>query len=226
MKIGILFDLDGTLLDTLDDLVDSVNHIMEQFHCPLRTRDEVRTFVGNGARNLMKRSLPENHNLDFAQVMDAYHGYYNAVCANGSAKPYDGILPMLAQVKKKYPVAVVSNKPDLAARELCRKYFGDVYARGGSEDCPRKPAPDMVFKAMKALGVDACVYVGDSEVDVATARNAGMPCLSVLWGFRDKALLIDAGAKYFCEKAEDIPQRIEQVIQKESLPLGEGGKNL
>lgn len=215
MKIGILFDLDGTLLDTLDDLVDSVNHILEQFHCPLRTKQEVRTFVGNGARNLMKKSLPENHNLDFEQVMQAYHAYYNVACVKGMTKPYEGILSMLETVKKRYPVAVVSNKPDVATKELCRKYFGSLYARGNSADCPHKPAPDVVYRTMQDLGVDTCVYVGDSEVDVATAQNAKVPCLSVLWGFRDRDLLESMGAKHFCERVEDIPQLIEQIIEKE-----------
>ena len=226
MKIGVLFDLDGTLIDTLDDLLDSVNHILEEFGFPLRTKDEVRTFVGNGARKLVERSLPTGAEVDFELVMEKYHAYYNRTCTEGSAKLYHGILPTLVQVKEKYPVAVVSNKPDTAVKELCKKYFGDIYALGGSEDCPHKPAPDMVYKAMAALGVDACVYVGDSEVDVATAKNAGVPCLTVLWGFRDKDLLESVGAKYFCEKATDIPQFIEEIIQKESLLLAEGGKNL
>ena len=227
MKIGILFDLDGTLLNTLEDLYNATNHILEQFGCPKRTMEEVRRFVGNGARQQMKRSLPgKADDPDFEQVMEAYLAYYNAICAEGSAKPYEGVLDALEEVKKHYPVAVVSNKPHPAVEGLCEKYFPGVYALGVSDDCPRKPAPDMVKKALTALNVDTCVYVGDSEVDVATARNAGVPCLTVLWGFRDRDLLEEVGAKHFCEKAEDIPQFIEEIIQKESLPLGEGGKNL
>ena len=109
-------------------------------------------------------------------------------------------------------MAVVSNKPDDAVKILCQQYFPNLYAIGESAGCPRKPAPDMVHKAMKALNVDACVYVGDSEVDVLTAGNAGVPCLSVLWGFRDRETLKGAGGKYFCEKTEDLPEMLERII--------------
>ena len=118
----------------------------------------------------------------------------------------------LEALGKKYPMAVVSNKPDDAVKVLCKQYFPNVYAMGESADCPRKPAPDMVFKAMAALGVDACVYVGDSEVDVITAGNAGVPCLSVLWGFRDRAILEEAGGRYFCEDTAKLTQMLEAVI--------------
>ena len=112
-------------------------------------------------------------------------------------------------------MAVVSNKPDQAVKELAKIYFPALYARGESEDCPRKPAPDMVFKAMQALGAERCVYVGDSEVDVLTAKKANVPCLSVTWGFRDVDTLRQAGAEYFCHRAADVEQSIENILERE-----------
>lgn len=213
MKVGILFDLDGTLLDTLEDLYNATNYILRQYGLPERSMEEVRRFLGNGARVLISSALPGRpDDPPLEDVLAAYQDYYNATCNNGTAKPYPGVLEALAAISKKYPVAVVSNKPDPAVRELCREYFGDVYARGVSDDCPRKPAPDMVNKAMEALGVDTCVYVGDSEVDVETARNAGVPCLTVLWGFRDEPMLKKAGAEHFCRKASQMLPMIEELI--------------
>ena len=213
MKVGILFDLDGTLLDTLDDLYTATNHILRQFGCPERSLKEIRQIVGSGAREQIRRALPGREDdppLD--AVYNAYYAYYAVVCNQGTAAPYPGVLEAMQVLAKKYPLAVVSNKPDTAVRELSRKYFGDVYALGVREDCPRKPAPDMVYRTMEALGVDKCIYVGDSEVDVATAKNANVPCLTVLWGFRDKDVLEQAGATHFCEKAEDMPAMIEELI--------------
>ena len=215
MKIGILFDLDGTLLDTLEDLHSATNYILRKYGLPERSLEEIRRFVGNGARVQISKALPGwADDPPLEQVLEDYQQYYNATCKDGTAAPYPGVMEALAQLQTRYPVAVVSNKPDPAVRELSKSYFGDVYARGVSEDCPRKPAPDMVYKAMEALGVEKCVYVGDSEVDVATARNAGVPCLTVLWGFRDEAMLKEAGATHFCSKAEDMPGMIEQLIRE------------
>lgn len=218
MKIGILFDLDGTLLDTLDDLYTATNHILRQFGCPERSLKEVRQIVGNGAREQVRKALPGREDdppLD--EVFAKYLAYYNVSCEQGTAAPYPGVLEAMAQLEKKYSLAVVSNKPDPAVQALAKKHFGDVYARGVREDCPRKPAPDMVYRTMEDLGVDKCIYVGDSEVDVATAKNAGVPCLTVLWGFRDKDVLEEAGATYFCEKTEDMAAMIEDMIQKELM---------
>ena len=213
MKVGVLFDLDGTLLDTLEDLYNATNYILRQYGLPERSLEEVRRFVGNGARMQITKALPgREDDPPLEEVLEAYQNYYNATCRSGSARPYEGVMEALEEIRSKYPVAVVSNKPDPAVRELCREYFGDVYARGVSDDCPRKPAPDMVNKAMEALGVDACVYVGDSEVDVETARNAGVPCLTVLWGFRDEALLRESGAEHFCKEASQMLPMIEELI--------------
>jgi len=214
MKIGILFDLDGTLLDTLEDLKDATNYILRQFGCPERSLEEVRSFVGNGARNQMRMALPgREDDPDLEQVLAAYEAHYAQNCQN-KTKAYDGILDSLEQLQKVFPVAVVSNKPDVAVKKLCKLYFGDVYARGVSSDCPRKPAPDMVYKAMDSIGVDRCIYVGDSEVDVLTAANAGVPCLSVTWGFRDRACLKEAGAKHFCHYTEDLLPILQEMAAK------------
>jgi len=216
MKVGILFDLDGTLLDTLGDLHAATNHILQQYGCPTRTLAEIRRFVGNGARRQIEQALPGKENdppLD--QVLADYQKYYTQICTNGNTRPYPGVPEALARIQTKYPVAVVSNKPDRAVSALCADWFPGVYALGVREGCPRKPAPDMVRKAMAQMGVDACVYVGDSEVDVLTAQNAQLPCLIVLWGFRDREELEAAGGKHFCEKVEDMPAMIDAIITNE-----------
>lgn len=211
MKTLILFDLDGTLLDSLGDLTDSTNHILAQYGCPLRTIDEIRSFVGNGAQMLIRLALPgKESDPPLAEALAAYKAYY-ATHSRIKTKPYDGILEALAEISKKHPVAIVSNKPDETTKALARELFGGIPAWGESADCQRKPAPDMLYKAMKELGADTCIYVGDSEVDVETAKNAGVPCLSVLWGFRDKQVLIDAGAEFFCENPADMAAMIEEL---------------
>ena len=216
MKIGVLFDLDGTLLDTLTDLHQAINHTLRQFGYPERTTKEVRRFVGNGARRLIQQALPGMpSDSQVTEALEAFHVYYNATCNDGATCPYPGIPEALAQLQKKYPVAVVSNKPDPAVKALCEKYFPGVMALGVTEDCPRKPAPDMVRKVMGQMGVETCVYVGDSEVDVLTAKNADVPCVSVLWGFRDREEIEAAGGKHFCAQAEDLPEMIEKILQEE-----------
>ena len=209
MKIGILWDLDGTLLDTLEDLMDGVNYALQQFGLPLRTYEEIRQFVGNGAANLISRAVEGR--ADEKAVLDTFKTYYNAHC-QVKTRPYDGVLEALDQLGEKYPMAIVSNKPDSAVKPLCEQYFPGFYALGERAGCPRKPAADMVFAAMKDIGVETCVYVGDSEVDIATARNAGVKCLSVLWGFRDKDVLIDAGGQYFCDDTAQLVAKLEDLI--------------
>ena len=213
MKTAILFDLDGTLLDTLGDLHASTNAVLRQFGYPERTIDEVRRFVGNGARVLIQQAVPagEDHRVD--EVLSAFQTYYAAHC-DILTRPYPGIPALLSALGEKYPLAVVSNKPDRAVKELAKIYFPALYARGESTDCPRKPAPDMVRMAMQALGAENCIYVGDSEVDVMTAKNAGVPCIAVTWGFRDVETLRTAGAEYFCDDAADLPQMIENIIKR------------
>ena len=211
MKIGLLFDLDGTLLNTLEDLKDATNVTLRQFGFPERTLEQVRKVVGNGAENQIRKCLPQGTDQETVQaVLTAYKAYYGTHCQIKTA-PYRGILEVLEELRKSYPVAIVSNKPDGAVKTLCAQYFGDTYALGESADCPRKPAPDMVKKGMAAIGADSCIYIGDSEVDILTAENAGVPCLSVLWGFRDREMLEQNGAKYYCEKPEDLPRVLRQM---------------
>jgi len=210
MKLGILWDLDGTLLDTLDDLTDATNHVMRRFGYPEHTKDAVRRFVGNGARRLMEQAVPAGEDVDSA--LTVFQTYYAAHCQIKTA-PYPGILDALAKLAEAYPMAIVSNKPDAAVKPLCAQYFPGLYARGESADCPRKPAPDMVFKAMEAIGVETCIYVGDSEVDVLTAKNAGVPCLSVLWGFRDRQDMLEAGGSHFCHDPAELEVILAEIAQ-------------
>ena len=215
MKTGILFDLDGTLLNTLEDLLDATNYALTSCGYPKRTLPEMRRFVGNGAENQIRMSLPAGASPEEVQkVLKIYKPYYTEHC-QVKTRPYDGVLDALAVLQEKYPIAVVSNKPDAAVKSLCAQMFPGLFALGETPDCPRKPAPDMVYKACRAIGADTCVYVGDSEVDVRTAKNAGVPCLSVLWGFRDKPEIEAAGGKYFCESPADLTQKIEEIIHGE-----------
>ena len=214
MKTVILFDLDGTLLDSLGDLTDSTNYTLARYGCPPRTPEEIRSFIGNGAEYLIRKALPGKENdPPVAEALATYKAHY-ATHARIKTKPYDGILESLEQIAKYHPVGIVSNKPDEATKTLAKELFGGIPAWGESADCQRKPAPDMLHKAVKEMGADACIYVGDSEVDVATAKNAGCKCLAVLWGFRDKQVLIDAGAEYFCEDPRHMAAMIEELAHE------------
>lgn len=208
---GILFDLDGTLLNTLDDLMDGVNHVLTRFGYPTRSREEIRCFVGNGAAKLMQLAVPQG--ADWQEPLEVFQVYYREHCQIKTA-PYPGIPEALTALSKKYPLAIVSNKPDAATKKLCAQYFPGIHARGEAPGCPRKPAADMVFAAMGDIGVDRCVYVGDSEVDVLTARNAGVPCLSVLWGFRDEHEIRAAGGNRFCETTDELVNALENTIKE------------
>lgn len=214
MKLGVLFDLDGTLLNTLEDLCDAVNYTLWHYGCPERTIEEVRQFIGNGAEQLIRLALPgKESDPPVKEALTFYQKYY-ASHSQIKTRPYDGVLEALQEIGSRYPVAIVSNKPDVAVKSLCKDYFGDIYARGESDDCPRKPAPDMVQKAMAEIGVDACIYVGDSDVDVVTARNAGVPCLSVLWGFRDRTCMEAVGGTHFCDDPANMPQTLTQIAEE------------
>lgn len=212
MKTGILFDLDGTLLDTLGDLTDATNHALRQFGFPEKCKEQVRRAVGNGAANQIRRCAPEGTPEDMVQqVLAVYKPWYTAHCQI-KTKPYEGILEALRILKEKSPVAIVSNKPDSAVKALCEEYFPGIYALGETPDCPRKPAADMVQRAMAAIGADRCIYVGDSEVDVLTAKNAGAPCVAVLWGFRDREDLEGAGDCVFCKRPEELEHIIDSLV--------------
>lgn len=211
MSIGILFDLDGTLLDSLQDLTDSVNYTLAHYGQSPRTPEEVSRFLGNGALQLIRLSLSNQDAVDAEEALRFYQAYYRTH-SNIKTAPYPGILAALAQLSQTYPVAIVTNKPHGAAVPLCKAQFGDVFTLGVEEGCPRKPAADMVYKAMAAIGADRCVYVGDTEVDILTAKNAGVPCLSVTWGYRTRQELLEAGAEYFCDDPADLPKMIEEII--------------
>ena len=211
MKTGILFDLDGTLLDTLEDLLDATNYALTSCGYPPRTLAQLRRFVGNGAANQIRLALPEGASqAEIDHVLAVYKPYYTAHCQH-KTQPYPDIPQVLTQLGQRYPIAIVSNKPDGAVKALCRQYFPGIFALGETPDCPRKPAPDMVHRAIDAIGVQQAIYVGDSEVDVDTAKNAGLPCLSVLWGFRDREDLEQAGAQYFCQTVSQLPDCLAQI---------------
>ena len=212
MKTAVLFDLDGTLLDTLEDLTDATNAALAQFGCPSRTAEYVRSIVGNGALRQMTLALPEDSGIDPEELLKVYKPYYQAHC-NLKTRPYEGILEALAALKGKYALGIVTNKPHRTAVALCREHFPGIYALGEEAGCPRKPDAAMVYKALKELDADRCVYVGDSEVDIRTGENAGAACLTALWGFRDREELEMAGAKHFCESPRDLPAMIEKILE-------------
>ena len=202
-----LFDMDGTLLDTLDDLTAAVNHTLAQYGYPQRTREEVRQGLGSGAVRLMAAMLPQGEDTpEFAAIMRDYKAWYQAhTCVE--TRPYPGIPELLDALHRQgCKAAIVSNKPHCAACELAARFFPGIPTFGESPETPRKPAPDMVRHALTALNADpsAAVYVGDSEVDVQTARNAGLPMIGVAWGFRGRAALAAAGAETIVDTAAEI----------------------
>lgn len=197
----IIFDLDGTLLNTLDDLADGVNYALQKYGFPAKSVEDIRRFVGNGVRNLMELSIPDGlENPDFTTCLQAFKEYYSKNMRSKTC-PYEGVPELLAVLQEAgYKTAIVSNKFDKAVKELNRQYFGDQIpvAIGESPLIHKKPAPDCVYEALKELGVPAgeAIYVGDSEVDMQTAKNAGLPSVGVTWGFRDKEILVAEGADY------------------------------
>ncbi len=206
---AVIFDLDGTLLDTLEDLKDSVNTALLTYGCKERSIDEIRAFVGNGIRNLLIQAVEGgSSHPDFENIFQAFKEDYKKNCKN-KTKPYPGILEAVRQLKEDgIKLAVVSNKADFAVKELNEYYFKDLdmIATGEKEGVGRKPAPDVIYKTLKELHVEKenAVYVGDSEVDIKTAKNAGIPCISVLWGFREKQFLMEEGASAFAETPEEL----------------------
>ena len=205
-----IFDLDGTLLSTLADLAASTNYALRTHHMPERSLDEVRRFVGNGVKKLMERAIPDGlDNPLFEETFATFRQHYMQHNLD-TTQPYPGIMQLREQLKAEGKnIAVVSNKFYAATRELCRHFFGDLVpvAIGEREDIRKKPAPDTVIEALRELGVDkeGAVYIGDSDVDIMTAKNSGMPCVSVLWGFRDKEFLLEHGATTLISQPEDMP---------------------
>ncbi len=203
-----IFDLDGTLLDTLQDLATSVNYALRQHHMPEHSIDDVRRFVGNGVRRLMELAVPEGTaDPAFEAAFATFREYYMEHSLD-TTRPYDGIPELIHELKQRgCRMAVVSNKMMAATQELVHHFFPEIEVAIGeheAEGIRKKPAPDTVFAAMKQLGQGSAVYVGDSDVDLATARNSGLPCISVLWGFRDRDFLLAHGATTFVEKPCEI----------------------
>ena len=194
----IIFDLDGTLLNTLDDLCDSTNHALAINNLPKRTYEEIRTFVGNGILQMITLAVPNGtDNPKFEKVFEDFKSHYAKNCEN-KTKPYEGTEALVRALSEKgFKLAIVSNKIDSAVKQLRDKYFADVdIAIGETRGMAKKPAPDMVIHAMDLLGSSKVntVYIGDSEVDIKTAQNSGIDCVSVAWGFRTEAELKASGA--------------------------------
>ena len=209
----IIFDLDGTLLNTLDDLSDSVNFSLTQNGLPIRSKTEVRKFLGNGIANLIERSVPNGTaNPKYQKCLDDFKNHYSQNMQN-KTNAYDGIIDLLTILRDRhYKLAIVSNKFDAAVKKLNRNYFAKYIevAIGESATILKKPAPDTVYKALQQLKSDPkkAVYIGDSEVDVKTAQNSHLPCIGVTWGFRDRELLEERGADYIV----DDPREILEIV--------------
>ena len=220
----IIFDLDGTLLNTIGDIADSVNYILKKYNHPIRTYEEILSYVGNGSKKLIEKALPEGRNTpNFKSIFEEYLNHY---LRNNNIKtaPYEGIMELLDELYvKNYKLAIVSNKNDNNVKSLNKIYFGTYIetAIGESKNVKRKPAPDMVYNAINELsaGIERALYIGDSEVDILTAKNANMHCISVTWGFRDKEFLKENGAEHLidepCELLEFLGE--EPVLKGASI---------
>lgn len=205
----LIFDLDGTLLNTLLDLASSVNYAMRECGFCERTTDEVRRFIGNGVEVLIRRAVPEGTSEEeYKKALDVFKTHYKQNSRNKTA-PYDGICELLQKLKEDgYNLAIVSNKVDFAVKDLRDEFFNGLIdvAIGDSDATRTKPEPDMVYKAIEELGADieSCIYIGDTDVDIETAKNSGMDCISVSWGFRTRKELEEYGATMIADCAEDI----------------------
>ena len=201
--------MDGTLLDTLTDLAEGTNYALHVNGFPERTLDEIRRFVGNGARKLIERAVPDGQiEAALEQVRQDFNIYYKVHCKDHTG-PYPGIMEMLRELARQgYALGVVSNKPDFAVQELIPEYFPDIFASvsGDREGVAKKPAPDLILEAMKNLKADGseAIYVGDSEVDLEAAANAGIPCISVAWGFKGRKFLEEQNAGTIIETPSEI----------------------
>ena len=209
-KTTYIFDLDGTLLDTLQDLAAAVNYALLKNGMKEHSIDDIRRFVGNGVRKLIERAVPAGTESSILNIVFADFRTYYMEHSLDVTKPYEGIPEVLQELKRRgCKMAVVSNKMMAATQELVAHFFPEIKVAIGeneAEGIRKKPASDMVHEALKQLGADTntAVYIGDSDVDIQTAKNAGVPCISVLWGFRDKDFLLEHGAEQFIEKPEDI----------------------
>lgn len=205
----IIFDLDGTILNTLEDLTDSTNYALKENKFPERTIQEVRTFVGNGIGKLIERAVPYGTDeAETEKVLQDFKGHYAKHCAD-KTRPYDGVTELIKKLKDAdYMTAVVSNKADFAVQELCEQYFPEMFdfVVGERENIRRKPAPDTVLEVLDKLNTekDAAIYIGDSEVDIQTAVNAGINIISVAWGFRERSYLLEQSAHIIVDKPDEI----------------------
>ena len=210
----IIWDMDGTLLDTLDDLADSVNAALSEFGQPLRTRSEIRSFIGNGVMRLVELSVPNGkEHPRFGEIFSFFQSHYARNCRN-KTRPYAGLNKVLPELQNKgFRMAIVSNKVDSALKELAELYFSDTISItiGDFESFRRKPYPDKVFQALRRLNAAPAktVYIGDTEVDIATAKNAGIDCICVSWGYRDRQDLEADGA----EVVVDTPQELAELLK-------------
>jgi len=217
----VIFDLDGTLLDTLCDLGDSLNRMLVHFGYPTYSYDRVKEMVGNGATVLTLRAIPDGENNPRAEECVSYFRRNYNDKSNKKTKPYDGIIILLDRLKEHgIHTAVVTNKPHHAATAICESFFGDRLdiVIGDREGIRRKPCPDSVFEVMNKLGAKSAVYVGDADTDIETARNAGIPSVSVTWGFRDRAFLIEHGAERLVDDANGLALNLGLLLGED---LGE-----
>ena len=218
MKKTLIFDLDGTLMNTLDDLHESVSYALREAGLEPNSKQDTRRYLGNGIRNLVKRSVehtcPTADEALKERVLDTFRTYYVAHSME-KTKPYEGVGEMLQECKRRgYLTAIVSNKLDPAVKDLHQAFFSDVVdvAIGETPAVKRKPAPDMVYEAIRKLSLlqgepvqkEDCIYVGDSEVDLQTAKNAELPCISVSWGFRERYFLVEQGAQVIIDQPKQL----------------------
>lgn len=213
---GVIFDLDGTLLDTLDDLTDSMNTILQEYGLPSCTKVQTASYLGYGSKVYLEKASGGKLNpKQFADCLDTYKAYY-AAHMNDKTKPFSGILPLLETLQNQgMYTAVVSNKFDAAVKGLCQQYFGNRidFAVGEGNGLRPKPSGDMLQSVVQKWGIalQDCIYIGDTEVDLQTAENAHMPCIAVSWGFRTKQQLMDFGAKHIV----DTPKELKNLLHKQ-----------
>ncbi len=218
---GVIFDLDGTLLNTLQDLADSVNYALGKMDMPVRTMQEVKSYVGNGVKRLIELAAPEAAaEEDKQRCLEIFKEHYSRHMLD-KTQPYDGISELLKELKRrKIKTAVVSNKFDSAVKELGDLLFPNVFSAliGESENIKRKPSPEGISEAIKQMDTEKSkvIYVGDTAVDVQTAQNAGVPCIGVTWGFRDREELMKAGADFIIDHPSELPMILDNVFKTET----------
>ena len=204
-----IFDMDGTILNTLDDLTNAVNDVLVRFGFPTRTRDEIREYTGGGSYMLIKMALPKGTPKERVDEVHSYYRPYYAAHSEIKTAPYPGIFELLSELKKHgIKLAVVSSKPDKPVQTLSKKYFGNLFdiSIGDRPGLNKKPAPDALYLALSEIGVDKndVVFIGDSEYDIETAKNADLPCIAVSWGFRDRELLLSLKPDFIAGSSEEL----------------------